>query len=305
MPSQDWEMKPLSGRGALADGWCGALCQVRGDWAFYCELLNFPQWNSAERMCFLCKASSTNPALAWVRYGPDAGWRKHRWTHETYLRFLRRAACAIPPLLCLAIGFRLECVMIDVLHTVDQGVASHIIANVLWIFAVMRGVFGGVTKADRVRKMHEKIQQWYKDTKERTKVQGELTVQRVRTQGGWPKLKAKAAATRHLAKYALHLVQQYGNKSTEDRRILGVCQHLVRFYTIMEEESRFLSSAAKAEIPKLGQQLVALYTALAIEAKEQGLKLWKLQPKLHLFFALVRVAGSQQGQSKISLDICR
>ena len=32
----------------LADGWCGALCQVRGDWQFHCETFGFPQWNSAE-----------------------------------------------------------------------------------------------------------------------------------------------------------------------------------------------------------------------------------------------------------------
>ena len=135
-------------------------------------------------------------------------------------------------------------------------------------------------------------------------MQGELTVQRVRTQGGWPKLKAKAAATRHLANYALHLVQQYGNKSTEDRRILGVCQHLVRFYTIMEQESRLLSPAAKTEIPKLGQQLVGLYTGLAIEAKEQGLKLWKLQPKLHLCLHLCEWQAPSKGNPRF-LVLCR
>ena len=112
---------------------------MRGDWAFYCELFRFPQWNSADRMCFLCRASSTDPALAWMKFGPDAGWRRTRWTHETYLRFLRRGSLAIPALLVFAIGFRLECVMIDVLHTVDQGVASHIIANVMRVFAVVRG----------------------------------------------------------------------------------------------------------------------------------------------------------------------
>ena len=63
-PALDWEGRPLAGGGApLAGGWRAALCQVRGDWAFYCELFKFPQWNSAERMCWMCKASSTNPAF--------------------------------------------------------------------------------------------------------------------------------------------------------------------------------------------------------------------------------------------------
>ena len=155
MPAMDWAGNPLpSGGSMLADGWMGALCQVRGDWAFFCELFAFPKWNGAQRMCFLCKASSTDAALAWVKFGPDAGWRRTRWTHESYLRFLRLGGLAIPALLCMAIGFRLECVMVDVLHTVDQGVASHIIANIMWVFAAVRGVLGGANQQDRIKKLH-------------------------------------------------------------------------------------------------------------------------------------------------------
>ena len=286
-PELDWAGVPTAdGGGVLADGWKGALCQVRGDWAFFCELFNFPKWNGAERMCFVCRASSTNAALAWTKFGPDAGWRRTRWSHETYLRCLRNGGFAIPALLCLAIGFRLDCVMIDVLHTVDQGVASHIIANIMWVFAVVRGVIGGANQAERVANLHNHMQKLYKTMKERTKVQGKLSVERIRTSGNWPKLKAKAAATRHLAKYALSLVQEFGGKSVEDRRMLGVCQQLVRFYAILDTESHFLSAPARIELPKVGQQLVGLYTALAADAKERGQKLWKLMPKLHLFLHL-------------------
>ena len=62
-----------------------------------------------------------------------------------------------------------------------------------------------------------------------------------------------------------------------------MCQHLLRFYVILDTESQFLSPSARVELPKLGQQLVGLYTALATNAKQLGLKLWKLMPKLHLF----------------------
>lgn len=173
--------------------------------------------------------------------------------------------------------------MVDVLHTVDQGVASHIIANIMWVFAVVRGVLGATNQADRVKKLHAHMQSWYKATREDTRVQGKLSVERIRTQGNWPKLKAKAAATRHLAKYALSLVQEFGGASVEDRRMLAVCQLLVRFYAMLDTESHFLSASARIELPKLGQQLVGLYTALATDAKERGLKLWKLMPKLHRF----------------------
>ena len=283
-PAVDWDGAPRSGGGnRLADGWRGSLCQARGDWAWYCELFRFPQWNCAERMCWLCQASSTNPALGWSKFGPSAGWRKTRWSHERYLDYLRTAGLCIPPLLVLAIGFRLELVMVDVLHTVDQGVASHIIANVLWIFAVVRKVFGGSTQEQQVSKLYAHMQKWYSKIKCDRKIKGKLTIERLRTSGQWPKLKAKAAATRHLAAYALSLCQQFGSRDKEDRQMLGVCQLLQQFYTLLNSESQFLSPAAKDELPTLGQQLVGLYVSLATSAKERGLKLWKLQPKLHLF----------------------
>ena len=170
-PSMDWEGQPLGGGGEeLAGGWRGSICQLRGDWAVYCELFKFPQWNSAERMCWLCKASSTNPAMAWVRFGPGAGWRKTKWTHEAYLAFLRAAGLAIPALLAIAIGFRLDCVMIDVLHTVDQGVASHIIANVMWHFAVVRRAFGGTNQEQCVNNLYSHLQRWNKQVKPATTI---------------------------------------------------------------------------------------------------------------------------------------
>ena len=286
-PRLDWNESPVEGGGLpLAGGWRAALCQVRGDWQFYCELFGFPQWNSADNMCWLCRASSTNPALAWVRYAADAGWGKTRWDHESYMKYLRAAGFLIPALLAVAIGFRLDCIMIDVLHTVDQGVASHIIANVMWVFAVVRKVFGGKTQEENVQRLYANMQKWYKGLKSKTRMQGKLTVERLRTKGGWPKLKAKAAATRHLAAYALHLAQTFGTGTVEDKQILGVCQMLSEFYNVMQSESQFLSAAAKLDVPKVGYRLVALYTALATDAKRKGLKLWKLQPKLHLFLHL-------------------
>ena len=73
LPALSWDNTPLGDGGELlAGGWRGALCQMRGDWAYYCEVFNFPKWNGAERMCFLCRASSTDAALAWVKLGPDA-----------------------------------------------------------------------------------------------------------------------------------------------------------------------------------------------------------------------------------------
>ena len=126
------------------------------------------------------------------------------------------------------------------------------------------------------------MHQWYKDTKFKgSKVQGKLTVERVRTGKGWPKLKAKAAATRQLAPYALLLMQTFGGP--EDRPILALCQLLNRFYELISHQSMFLSDDAKAEVSRLGPRLAMIYASLAEQAATGRVKMWKVNPKLHLF----------------------
>ena len=246
-PAQNWFGRSQANGGEhLAGGWAAALCQVRGDWAFYTEVFQFPQWNSADRMCWLCRASSTVRDRAWTNSRPGAGWRRTRWTHEGYIEYLRAAGMAVPVLLLCIVGFRLECVMVDTLHAVDQGVSSHVIANTMWHFAVNRRVFGGATQEAAVAALHQHMNRWYRNllsssspsSSTASKVQGKLSIERLRTKNSWPKLKAKAAATRHLAGYALFLCQTFG--SPEDRAILAVCQLLVEFYKLLNDEPPYL-----------------------------------------------------------------
>ena len=299
-----WPKKTYHGRLApnggerLASGWKAALCQARGDWAFYTEVFGIPAWNCAERMCWLCRASSTISELAWTQSGPRAGWRKTRWSHEAYLEYLRAAGIAIPVLLIAILGFRLECIMVDTLHTVDQGVASHIVGNICWEFAARRRSFGTTNIDDGIKALDAHLRSWYasRKTLKEYRLQGKLTPERLRAQGKWPKLKAKAASTRHLAKYVLHLVQSFGGP--EDRDLLALCQLLDRFYTIIANESMFMSTAACTEIAKLGQRLAVIYASLAESAARKKVKMWKMMPKLHLFVHLCEWQAGEVGNPR-------
>ena len=125
-----------------------------------------------------------------------------------------------------------------------------------------------------------------------SKLQGGLTVERVRTSGGWPKLRAKAAATRHLANFALELVREFGR--AEDRKVLAVCQLLCRFYDILNAEPMFVSD----EILELGRRFGALYLALSREAAEAREKMWKATPKHHLFVHLCEWQSVESGNPR-------
>ena len=224
--------KPFRGpRGPLAGPWRAAMCQVRGDWSFYKECFYFPQWNECERMCWLCRASSKIPHLAYTDHTWEAGWRDTLWEHHTYMDFLRYRGYPIPVLLREVKGLRLENIMIDVMHTVDLGITSHILGNVFFVLVIVRGVLGGRTYAERASLLGAHIKQWYSRTRTRVsaKLQGKVTLDRIRADGVWPKFRAKAAASRHLAKYALELVEQFMDGFDQDEGMHTVVRLLCRF----------------------------------------------------------------------------
>ena len=134
-------------------------------------------------------------------------------------------------------------------------------------------------QVDEVAVAH--MQNWYKSHNVSSKWQGKLTVDRVRTSGGWHKLKAKAACTRHLAQHVLHLAQTFG--TSEDRRVSAVCQLLCEFYGIVSSESMFVTASAKEKSPKIGRNLAIIYSALAEQTLASHTRMWKMHPKLHLF----------------------
>ena len=80
--------------------------------------------------------------------------------------------------------------------------------------------------------------------------------------------------------------------------MLGVCQHLVRFYEILDEQGQFLSDACKAELPSLGRTLCCLYAQLSQEALAAGTKLWKFSPKHHLVLHLCEWQALDYGNPK-------
>ena len=192
---------------------------------------------------------------------------------------------AVPTLLLLVVGLRLECITVDPLHAVDQGIASHIIANVLWYFTVIKRVLGGSTQQDAVKRLDKRIRDGYKEVKCASKLQGELTLERLRASAAvFPMLKAKAAQTRHLARFALAFAQKYADMESKlDRTILCIITLLVRFYELLHENSQFLGASARDEMPQVGRILAEQYSKMSSWAHGMRLKMWRMTPKLHMF----------------------
>ena len=62
-PTVLWNGMPVqSPRGDLAGKLKGCLCQIRGDWEFYCTVFSLPKWSMADNMCWMCQASANGPS---------------------------------------------------------------------------------------------------------------------------------------------------------------------------------------------------------------------------------------------------
>ena len=290
-PSHDWKGKPhpKAGQDLPTRGWKAAVLHLRGDWEFYQQVLGFPAPNSVPNNCFICWASPNVPDLAWSNARDTAGWRPTVRTHESYVAELLASGRTLPTLFRI-ITLRIEGIMIDVLHCVDQGVAMHLIANVF--IEVMALGHWGPTQQLRAAGLDKDMREWQKAHGERSSVHGEITFSRIRTTNDWPKLKCKASATRHLIDYTVHLSQTHmrgGEHALHDQRRLAVCQLLQRFYRIIADGGRFLCDDAKLELPILVKSFMGLYGHLPREALNANVRAWKMVPKFHMFVHLCEI----------------
>ena len=162
--------------------------------------------------CWICNAEGNDGILNCYNANADAGWRGNIRTHETYCAQCAANGVPLPNLFKIR-SLCFEGVTIDVLHAVDQGLASHVVANAL----VELSQPWGPNQAARAAALDRNIQDWYKTCERRpSKVQGKLTWERLKTSNDWPKLKAKAAATRHLSRFALEEAKKFDEALPED-----------------------------------------------------------------------------------------
>ena len=280
----DWRGRKCvsHGRSTKTNGFKGAAVQLRGDWEFFTQALKFPSVNSTPRMCWICKATN-NPdsVLCWA----SNGWRGTIVDHVEYLASLDAAGLDTPSLFKIRTLF-LEGIALDVLHVLDQGVASHIMGNVCC--EIMQQHLGP-NQAEQIAALQNDVDTWYSAHPGLTKIQGKLSWARIKTSADWPKLKVKGAATRHLSGWALSLCQRYSTNSLHDKRRTAICHCLDRFYSIIADQPRAMSNDAKIEVATISKILVGLYVNLADEALSNRVRLWKMTGKVHLFQHLCEI----------------
>ena len=125
----------------IADGWRGLGIQLRGDWEFYTQVLDFPSAGDVN-CCFICGAEQNGPMNCYDS-SVAAGWRPTIITHDSYIANLHAMGLSLPSLFKIK-SLLFDGVTIDVLHAIDQGLASHVVANTF--IEVSIGWGGGTAK---------------------------------------------------------------------------------------------------------------------------------------------------------------
>jgi hypothetical protein len=270
----------------------GICIQLRGDWEFYCQALDYPSAGDVN-CCFLCNATSGAGPLNCYNAALDAGWRPGILSHASYCAQVHANGDELSALYGID-ALCHEGVTVDVLHAVDQGLASHVVANT---FVELIHPWGP-NQAARTAALEARIKTYYDVNRESSKIQGKLTFERLKTSNDWPKLKAKAAATRHLAAFALELAAEADDSlppgaspavRLHSRRRRAVCQLLVRFSELLDGHGRYFTVAAKTEIAEIGRNLVTIYSQLSAESVASEQRMWKLTPKFHIFIHLCEI----------------
>ena len=286
---EPWERtdKHRARKGGQQLGFYAGLLQVRGDWAFYKLVFDFPQW-TGKSCCWRCGARNTHGHdLDFRDASKDAAWRQLRYTENDF-NIILRSEDITPSTLFSCPGLTVDMVMVDWLHTMDQGVLADVIGNVFWEVLPMlsqgnRGV--------QVSLLWNMIQQYYILARVPDRLDN-LTEEMIKGQGKSPKQRGRAAQVRYLLPFAARLAESYADTDLHWQTVATLLDHLLKL-TMMNKHRPYPAT----EAGELSRKIALLYTGLEHEALAKGDAVsWRCKPKVHLMEELIEyqcvVAGA-------------
>ena len=248
----------------------------------FSEIIKVPAWNTKAGCCFKC-----NVKLEDIRdFRSDAAWRlpANRLDHWGFVDRLLRESLNICALFRCP-GFRTECIVVDWLHCCDLGVTQNFLGNLFWALLPFQD---GNSNAQRVRSLFLKIQYSYKsqDVQNRLDNLTELMIRKKAPQS--PKLRASAAEARSLVKFAeQEALASLDEGNPQNLTVRQAAVQMAACYSCLSRETYSQS--------KLEQHCIAfclLYKSLEDHANAQGLHLWKVKPKFHMFQELCKLPNN-------------
>lgn len=252
---------------------------------WYKELFSFPSWAS-NAICWKCKASKENVG----DFSEKAPWRKQRLSARAFFA-QQRSHDVQPSPLFKAIGFKLDMVMIDVLHCMDLGCTQDMLGNLFW--EALDVVCNGRGRKAKVDDLWSRIREYYKEFHPTTMLQG-LTLEMIKQQKKSPKLRAKGAETRHLVPFGVLLAEEMAKIRSDvpGTTMLKIASGLFDLYSLFASEPFDAKACADA-----CRRVCLLYRSMNPDGQDAQ-ECWRVKPKFHMMCELceyqAEVFGSPQ-----------
>lgn len=267
----------LAGKPLMPQNHFGVFWGMTGDLDYFMKDLGLP-YHSSNEFCWRCRANRTN--LPWNDFRSNASWRatmlkKHEVKNLPLSLPLFKASCMSALML-----------MFDIMHVCDQGITSHVIANVLWtiVFQDMTGDRHANFESlwQRLRELYSELKLSYAITKFELKQICDPEA----PHKAYPCLRqVRAAETRHLLKVVSALAQERNSGSQLHRHRALLCEALVGFYDIVHDSGYYITDTAGFR--NAASQFQLHYQWLSQNAMQNGQHLWSVVPKFHFFEHLI------------------
>ena len=294
-PEKDWKgealppkLERLARKPLTPQGYKFWVFNFLGDLEYYSNHLGFPHWSS-HKFCWLCdcdkKLLGKNPF----------DFTKHPQWKLKPLQGLKQSPCTQHPLLKIPGGLPEYRVSLDVLHTIDLGVASRIAGSILhaWAFPP------GCRKQDgpgNVTKVWQMLKEAYSELKTNEKFNNMTTSMFTVQEKPWSqpaKLKGHAGEIRHFIPVLAMVAWKKAHEEEAFAHMAECCHQLADFYPIISEDDFFMvrSKDAAECLKKSLQQYVWLK-----EFYDDGVK-FTLTPKCHFAMHLADFCHYQNPRS--------
>ena len=260
----------------LASGYAACLWSIIGDLDYFFSILKLPNFNSA-RPCPLCRCSLTG-TNSWSNFSPEAPWRSHCWSLESWKKWPQRSPCPLfqaPFLSALTVH-------LDYLHSKYLGVDQYCYGSVL---ALLTCRIMSKMPQENIEECWKHIRSYYSThrTSVRFKNLGKLTMYLRRS--GTPKLRGKAGEIRHLAGAMLSLWNAYMHEELEIHRVIRMTlKSSLRMEELIFDHRQSLAFPREAaeEFNKCCENYLSLNAFLSNHFAEEETSLFLLTSKTHM-----------------------
>jgi hypothetical protein len=246
-------------------------------------------------MCIFCHATRDGGEgkPSW-RTVVEQDWPARTCEEETAARLSSHAWFSLP-------GMSLFSVSLDVLHVLDQGVATHLAGSILKdiIFTDLKSLPRPQALAQIWTSIHEHLYPALGVTSRLNNLTLSMIVGDPKSpHKQYPSLHAHAAETRHLIPVLAELLNDYNNRSEHHKRRQAACVALAAWYQLVDEAPMFLSPSQVQKSRSLMNTFMQHYSWLHERAKERGDTMYHIVQKFH--FAIHLACSVSRGNPRFT-----